>query len=96
MLRSVRSYFSVLAVTAGSLCNRDQAGIKNPRGCIMKASEKTDSVDKRCVAFSRLRDRDVVTKLFNDLGPRYPESMLPWPAYSYAPGANEINWQRIA
>jgi large subunit ribosomal protein L17 len=34
---------------------------------------KTDSVHKRRVAFSRLRDRDVVTKLFKELGPRYQE-----------------------
>jgi large subunit ribosomal protein L17 len=34
---------------------------------------KTDSVHKRRVVFSRLRDRDVVTKLFNELGPRYQE-----------------------
>jgi len=34
---------------------------------------KTDSVHKRRVAFSRLRDRDIVTKLFNELGPRYQE-----------------------
>jgi large subunit ribosomal protein L17 len=32
---------------------------------------KTDSVAKRRIAFSRLRDRDMVTKLFNDLAPRY-------------------------
>ena len=32
---------------------------------------KDDSVAKRRLAFSRLRDRDIVTKLFNDLGPRY-------------------------
>ncbi len=32
---------------------------------------KTDSVAKRRLAFSRLRDRDAVTKLFNELGPRY-------------------------
>ena len=32
---------------------------------------KADSVHKRRLAFSRLRDRDVVTKLFNELGPRY-------------------------
>ena len=32
---------------------------------------KTDSVAKRRLAFSRLRDRDIVTKLFNELGPRY-------------------------
>jgi large subunit ribosomal protein L17 len=34
---------------------------------------KTDSVAKRRLAFSRLRDRSVVTKLFNELGPRYKE-----------------------
>jgi len=32
---------------------------------------KEDSVSKRRLAFSKLRDRDVVTKLFNELGPRY-------------------------
>jgi large subunit ribosomal protein L17 len=32
---------------------------------------KIDSVAKRRQAFARLRDRDVVTKLFNELGPRY-------------------------
>lgn len=34
---------------------------------------KDDSVHKRRLAFSRLRDREVVTKLFNELGPRYKE-----------------------
>ncbi|HWS02596.1 MAG TPA: 50S ribosomal protein L17 [Gammaproteobacteria bacterium] len=34
---------------------------------------KTDTVHKRRLAFARLRDRDVVTKLFNELGPRYKE-----------------------
>jgi len=32
---------------------------------------KDDSVAKRRMAFAKLRDRDVVTKLFNELGPRY-------------------------
>jgi large subunit ribosomal protein L17 len=32
---------------------------------------KEDSVAKRRLAFARLRDRDIVTKLFNVLGPRY-------------------------
>ena len=32
---------------------------------------KTDSVANRRLAFSRLRDRDSVSKLFNVLGPRY-------------------------
>ena len=34
---------------------------------------KSDSVSNRRLAFSRLRDRDVVSKLFNELGPRYKE-----------------------
>ncbi len=34
---------------------------------------KTDSVAKRRLAFSRLRHRSVVIKLFNELGPRYKE-----------------------
>ena len=34
---------------------------------------KEDSVAKRRLAFARLRDRDAVTKLFNELGPRYKE-----------------------
>ena len=32
---------------------------------------KEDSVAKRRLAFARLRDRKIVTKLFNELGPRY-------------------------
>jgi large subunit ribosomal protein L17 len=32
---------------------------------------KTPSLANRRLAFSRLRDRDVVTKLFGELGPRY-------------------------
>ena len=34
---------------------------------------KSDSVAKRRLAFSRLRDRSVVTKLFKELGPRFKE-----------------------
>jgi large subunit ribosomal protein L17 len=34
---------------------------------------KEDSVAHRRLAYSRLRDRDAVTKLFNELGPRYVE-----------------------
>lgn len=34
---------------------------------------KEDSVSKRRLAFSRLRDRKIVTKLFDELGPRYKE-----------------------
>ncbi|MDH5711153.1 MAG: 50S ribosomal protein L17 [Gammaproteobacteria bacterium] len=34
---------------------------------------KTDSVANRRLAFSRLRDKATVGKLFNELGPRYKE-----------------------
>ncbi len=34
---------------------------------------RNDTVAKRRLAFSRLRDRDTVTQLFNELGPRYKE-----------------------
>jgi len=32
---------------------------------------KVSSVANRRLAFARLRDRDIVTKLFNEIGPRY-------------------------
>lgn len=32
---------------------------------------KDDTVAKRRLVFSKLRDRTIVTKLFNELGPRY-------------------------
>ena len=34
---------------------------------------KQDSVANRRIAFSRIRDKEAVTKLFADLGPRYRE-----------------------
>lgn len=34
---------------------------------------KSDSVARRRIAFARLRDKDAVSKLFNELGPRYKE-----------------------
>lgn len=34
---------------------------------------KSDSVANRRLVFARIRDREVVTKLFNELGPRYQE-----------------------
>jgi large subunit ribosomal protein L17 len=34
---------------------------------------KVDGVANRRLAFSRLRDKEVVGKLFNDLGPRFKE-----------------------
>ena len=34
---------------------------------------KEDNVSKRRMAFNRIRDREVVTKLFEELGPRYQQ-----------------------
>ncbi|MEE8428249.1 MAG: 50S ribosomal protein L17 [Gammaproteobacteria bacterium] len=34
---------------------------------------KNDSVAKRRLAFARTRDREITTKLFNELGPRYKD-----------------------
>ncbi len=34
---------------------------------------KEDSVAKRRLAFARIRDKEAVAKLFNELGPRYRE-----------------------
>jgi large subunit ribosomal protein L17 len=34
---------------------------------------KSDSVANRRIVFSRIRNRNMVTKLFNELGPRYQE-----------------------
>ena len=36
-------------------------------------ASKVDSVAKRRLVFSRLRDKESVTKLFNELAPRYKE-----------------------
>jgi large subunit ribosomal protein L17 len=52
---------------------------------------KSDSVHRRRIAFSRLRDRDTVTKLFNELGPRYrdrPGGYLRILKSGYRPGDN--------
>ena len=52
---------------------------------------KDDSVHNRRTAFSRLRDKEVVGILFNDLGPRYKERpggytrIIKW---GYRPGDN--------
>jgi large subunit ribosomal protein L17 len=49
------------------------AKAKELRGYIepMITLAKVDSVHNRRIAFSRLRDRDMVQKLFNDLGPHF-------------------------
>ena len=52
---------------------------------------KSDSVHRRRIVFSRLRDRDTVTKLFNELGPRYrdrPGGYLRILKSGYRPGDN--------
>jgi large subunit ribosomal protein L17 len=52
---------------------------------------KNDSVHRRRVAFARLRDRPTVTKLFNELGPRYrdrPGGYLRILKSGYRPGDN--------
>ncbi|MEX2525330.1 MAG: 50S ribosomal protein L17 [Gammaproteobacteria bacterium] len=52
---------------------------------------KNDSVAKRRTAFNRLRDRDIVTKLFTELGPRYkarPGGYLRILKCGYRPGDN--------
>ena len=50
---------------------------------------KTPTLANRRLAFDRLRDRDVVTKLFNDLGPRFaarPGGYLRILKFGYRPG----------
>ena len=52
---------------------------------------KKDTVANRRPAFARLRDRDMVTKLFTELGPRYnaPSGRLhPYPEVRLPPGDN--------
>ena len=53
------------------------------------ALAKVATVANRRVAFDRLRDRDVVTKLFNELGPRYqarPGGYLRILKFGFRPG----------
>jgi len=50
---------------------------------------KVATVANRRMAFDRLRDRDVVTKLFNELGPRYqarPGGYLRILKFGFRPG----------
>lgn len=57
---------------------------------ITKAAKK-DSVANRRLAFSRLRDKQAVTKLFEELGPRYaqrPGGYLRVLKAGYRPGDN--------
>ena len=50
---------------------------------------KTDTVAKRRIVFSRIRSKEAVTKLFNDLGPRFksrPGGYLRVLKWGYRPG----------
>jgi large subunit ribosomal protein L17 len=50
---------------------------------------KTPTLANRRLAFDRLRDRDVVTKLFNELGPRFkarPGGYLRILKFGFRPG----------
>ena len=52
---------------------------------------KTDNVANRRVVFDRIRNRDMVTKLFNELGPRYqdrPGGYMRILKCGYRPGDN--------
>lgn len=51
------------------------AKAKDLRGVVERliTLAKEDSVANRRIAFARLRDKDMVSKLFNELGPRYRE-----------------------
>lgn len=46
---------------------KDLRGIVEP----LISMAKTDSLANRRLAFNRLRDRKMVTKLFNEIGPRF-------------------------
>lgn len=52
---------------------------------------KTATLANRRIAFNRLRDREIVTKLFSDIGPRYtarPGGYLRILKYGYRKGDN--------
>ena len=55
------------------MCIRDRPKAKELRRVAepLITLSKQDSVAHRRLAFDRLRDRGVVTKLFNELGPRF-------------------------
>lgn len=55
------------------LINTTVAKAKELRGYMepMITLAKVDSVHNRRIAFSRLRDREIVTKLFNDIAPHF-------------------------
>lgn len=70
-----RSMFRNMAV---SLMQHEQIRTTVPRAKELRrvvepliTLAKDDTVAKRRVAFDRLRDRETVTKLFGELGPRY-------------------------
>ena len=64
---------------------------KELRGFVERliTSSKVDTVAKRRIVFSRIRSKDAVTKLFNELGPRFkkrPGGYLRLLKCGYRPG----------
>ena len=70
-----KALFSNMAVSLfqHELIKTTLAKAKELRGIVepLVTLSKEDTVAKRRLVFARLRDRGVVTKLFNELGPRY-------------------------
>ena len=69
---------AMLANMAASLIKHEQIKTTLPKAKELRrfaepliTRAKEDSVHNRRLAFARLRDRDAVQKLFNELGPRY-------------------------
>ena len=69
---------ALFANMAGSLIEHEQIKTTLPKAKELRrviepmiTLAKVDSVANRRLAFNRLRDRDSVTKLFNELGPRF-------------------------
>jgi large subunit ribosomal protein L17 len=63
----------MVSILKHELISTTVAKAKELRGYIepMITLAKVDSVHNRRIAFSRLRDRDMVQKLFNEIGPHY-------------------------
>ena len=64
---------------------------KELRGVVerLRTISKVDTVAKRRIVFSRIRSKDAVTKLFNELGPRFkkrPGGYLRLLKCGYRPG----------
>ena len=69
---------ALFANMAGSLIEHEQIKTTLPKAKELRrvvepmiTLAKEPTVANKRLAFNRLRDRDIVTKLFNELGPRY-------------------------